>query len=130
MTISLLVTACLGLTGLIQPNGLSMKQQDSTRFKSLFKYTLMANQPKQKHALTLVVRPVKTQSGAAINLPIGIDERTVLVRSGSRLLTLNEGYVFVADATQIRILDKQALTSDQLTISYELLAPAYSYKSL
>ena len=75
-----------------------------------------------KRLYTFVAQPSKLRLGNEIALPVGVDERTVIVLSGDRVLQLWEDYVFVPDANRIRILDENALKSERpLKVSYEKL---------
>ena len=87
--------------------GISINKQDSGEAKRLY---------------TIVVQPAKLRLGNEIALPVGVDERTVMVLSDDRVLQLWEDYVFIPDANRIRILDENALKSERpLKVSYEKL---------
>ncbi|WP_157634746.1 hypothetical protein [Spirosoma panaciterrae] len=66
--------------------------------------------------------PKNLRLGNEITLPVGVDERTVVVRSGDRTLKLWDDYVFIPDTNKMRILDDDALNADRLIrITYEKL---------
>lgn len=76
--------------------------------------------PTQKQWSTLVIYPAKTRSRTEISLPIGFNQTTVRVSLGDRVLQLDEDYVFIPNANRIRVLDEEALTSQQpIKIRYE-----------
>ena len=83
--------------------------------------------PKQKQWATVFFYPAKSRSGNEIRLPIGFNPTTVRLSLGDRVLQVDEDYVFVPNANRIRVLDEEALTSQQpIRITYEEVAsPVY-----
>lgn len=76
--------------------------------------------PNQKQWATVFFYPSKSRSGNEIRLPLGFNQTTVRVSSGDRVLQVDEDYVFVPNANLIRVLDENALTSQQpIRITYE-----------
>ncbi|GAB3956603.1 hypothetical protein GCM10028805_46990 [Spirosoma harenae] len=114
-----------------QGNTSTFSKQDSlssgqTASLSMHRYRLpfltSTNLGDTKQRYTLVAQPAKLRLGNEIVLPVGVDERTVTVLSGDRVLQLWEDYVFIPDANRIRILDENALKSERpLKVSYEKL---------
>jgi hypothetical protein len=64
--------------------------------------------------------PSKRPFGNEIRLPLGVNQTTVRLSSGDRVLKVDEDYVFIPNANQIRVLDEEALTAPQpIRIMYE-----------
>lgn len=79
--------------------------------------------PKQQQWATVFFYPAKSQSGNEISLPVGFNPTTLRVSSGDRVLAADEDYVFIPNANRIRVLDEEALTSQQpIKIMYEGVA--------
>lgn len=75
-----------------------------------------------RRLFTLVILPKNLRLGNEITLPVGVDERTVIVRSGDKTLKLWDDYVFIPDTNKMRILDDDALNADRpIRITYEKL---------
>ncbi len=82
-----------------------------------------ATSPNQAQWSTVFFYPSKSQSGNEIRLPLGVNQTTVRVTLGDRVLQVDEDYVFVPNANRIRVLDEDALTSQQpMRITYEEVA--------
>lgn len=78
------------------------------------------NSPKQQQWATVFFYPSKRPSGNEIRLPLGVNQTTVRLSSGDRVLAVDEDYVFIPDANRIRVLDEEALTAQQpIRIMYE-----------
>ena len=122
----------LTLTGLITLSGLSAFGQ-STAFSSKldsvppqqryhFKLALDTS-PKQQQWATVFFYPAKSRSDNEIRLPLGVNQTTVRVSLGDRVLAVDEDYVFIPNANRIRVLDEEALTAQQpIRISYQGVA--------
>lgn len=81
------------------------------------------NSPKQQQWATVFFYPSKSRSGNEIRLPLGVNQTTVRLSSGDRVLEVDEDYVFIPNANRIRVLDEEALTSQQpIRISYQGIA--------
>lgn len=122
----------LTLTGLITLSVLSAFGQ-STAFSSKldsvppqqryhFKLALDTS-PKQQQWATVFFYPAKSRSDNEIRLPLGVNQTTVRVSLGDRVLAVDEDYVFIPNANRIRVLDEEALTAQQpIRISYQGVA--------
>lgn len=81
--------------------------------------------PKQQPWATVFFYPAKSQSGNEIRLPLGVNQSTLRLSSGDRVLQVDEDYVFIPSANLIRVLDENALTAEQpIRISYQGIANA------
>lgn len=79
--------------------------------------------PNQTQWSTVFFYPSKSRSGNEIRLPLGVNQTTVRVSLGDRVLQVDEDYVFVPNANRIRVLDEDALTAQQpIRITYEGVA--------
>ncbi|GAB4036536.1 hypothetical protein [Spirosoma gilvum] len=99
-------------------------QQTAVLTQERYRYRLgsFGNQTANKRLVTVFVSPKSLRLGNEVTLPVGIDERTVVVRSGDKTLKLWEDYVFIPDTNKMRILDEDALKSERsIRITYERL---------
>ncbi|GAB3946714.1 hypothetical protein GCM10028805_17680 [Spirosoma harenae] len=79
--------------------------------------------PNQTQWATVFFYPSKSQSGNEIRLPLGVNQSTVRLSSGDRVLEVDEDYVFIPNANRIRVLDEDALTAQYpIRITYEGVA--------
>jgi hypothetical protein len=126
----------LTLVSLITLSGLSAfgrstafsSKPDSIPTQQRFHFKLASDtSPNQHQWATVFFYPSKSRSGNEIRLPLGVDQTTVRLSSGDRVLQVDEDYVFVPSANRIRVLDEDALTSQQpIRITYKGVAkPAY-----
>lgn len=83
--------------------------------------------PHQQQWATVFFYPSKSRSDNEIRLPLGVNQTTVRLSSGDRVLQVDEDYVFIPNANRIRVLDEDALTSQQpIRITYQGVAqPAH-----
>lgn len=97
---------------------------DSVPAQQRFHFKLASNtSPNQQQWATVFFYPAKSRSGNEINLPVGFNQTTVRLSSGDRVLQVDEDYVFVPNANRIRVLDEDALTSQQpIRITYQRVA--------
>ncbi|SOD97711.1 hypothetical protein SAMN06269250_5895 [Spirosoma fluviale] len=97
---------------------------DSVPAQQRFHFKLAADSsPNQKQWASVFFYPSRSQSGNEISLPIGFNQTTVRVSSGDRVLQVDEDYVFIPNANRIRVLDEEALKSQQpIKIRYEGIA--------
>jgi hypothetical protein len=79
--------------------------------------------PNQTQWSTLFFYPSRSRSGNEIRLPLGVNQTTVRLSSGDRVLQVDEDYVFIPNANRIRVLDEDALTAQHpIRITYEGIA--------
>ncbi|MBD2705407.1 hypothetical protein IC229_32640 [Spirosoma sp. BT702] len=79
--------------------------------------------PNQTQWSTVFFYPSKSRSGNEIRLPLGVNQTTVRLSSGDRVLEIDEDYVFIPNANRIRVLDEDALTAQYpIRITYEGIA--------
>ena len=79
--------------------------------------------PNQTQWATVFFYPSKSRSGHEIRLPLGVNQTTLRLSSGDRVLEVDEDYVFIANANRIRVLDDDALTAQHpIRITYEGIA--------
>jgi hypothetical protein len=126
----------LTLVSLITLTGLSafgrstafISKPDSIPTQQRFHVKLASDtSPNQQQWATVFFYPSKSRSDNEIRLPLGVNPTTVRLSSGDRLLQVDEDYVFIPNANRIRVLDEDALTSQQpIRITYEGVAkPAH-----
>lgn len=96
-------------------------EPDSIPAQQRYHVKLASNvSPNQTQWATVSFYPSKSRSGNEIRLPLGFNQTTVRVSSGDRVLQVDEDYVFIPNANLIRVLDEDALTSQQPTrVTYE-----------
>lgn len=84
------------------------------------KSVLFPNKTTGRRPQTLIIRPTKNQLGDHVSIPLGVDERTLQVSIGDQTLKSGTDYVFVAEASQVRIVNKAILKTERpLSITYE-----------
>ena len=76
--------------------------------------------PRQQQWATEFFYPSKSPFGNEIRLPLGVNQTTLRLSLGDRVLQVDEDYVFIPDANRIRVLDEEAMTAQQpIRIMYE-----------
>ncbi|GAB2516799.1 hypothetical protein [Spirosoma aerophilum] len=97
---------------------------DSIPAQQRYHFKLAADSsPKQTQWSTVFFYPSKSRSGNEIRLPLGVNQTTVRLSSGDRVLQVDEDYVFIPNANRIRVLDEDALTAQYpIRITYEGIA--------
>ncbi|MBD2757408.1 hypothetical protein [Spirosoma validum] len=79
--------------------------------------------PRQQQWATEFFYPSKSPSGNEIRLPLGVNQTTVRLSLGDRVLSVDEDYVFIPNANRIRVLDEEALTAQYpIRITYQGIA--------
>ena len=130
MTIVLTLASLISLFGLPLFGGSTdlSSRTDSIPVPQRYPFKLAsASSPNQERWSTLVSYPTKARLRTEISLPLGFNPTTVRISLGDRVLTVNEDYVFIPNANRIRVLDEEALTSDQpIKIIYEGVATPVS----
>ncbi|GAB3790276.1 hypothetical protein GCM10028818_60140 [Spirosoma horti] len=119
--IGLFTLSCLSAFG--QSTAFSSKL-DSLPAQQRYHFKLASDtRPKKQQWATVFFYPSKSPSGNEIRLPLGVNQTTVRLSSGDRVLQVDEDYVFIPNANQIRVLDEEALTAQQpIRISYQGVA--------
>ena len=122
----------LTVVGLITLSGLSAfgrstafsSKPDSLPAPQRYHFKLASDtSPKQQPWATVFFSPAKRPSGNEIRLPLGVNQTTLRLSLGDRVLKVDEDYVFIPDANRIRVLDEEALTAQQpIRISYQGVA--------
>ncbi|MBN8825590.1 MULTISPECIES: hypothetical protein [unclassified Spirosoma] len=89
-----------------------------------YRYRLggFGNQVSNQRLFVLVVLPKNLRLGNEVTLSVGVDERTITVRSGEKTLKLWDDYVLIPGTNKMRILDEETLNADRpIRITYEKL---------
>lgn len=130
MTIVLMLVSLITLFGLApfgNSTALSSRPDSVPAPQRYYLKLASASSLSQERWSTLVSYPTKARVRTEISLPIGFNPTTVRVSLGERVLAVDEDYVFIPNANRIRVLDEEALTSDQpIKITYEGVASPVS----
>ena len=124
---SSLTLVCLITLAALSKFGRSMtfsSKPDSVPAQQRYHFKLASDTSSQQTQwATVFFYPSKSPSGNEIRLPLGVNQTTLRLSLGDRVLQVDEDYVFIPNANRIRVLDEEALTAQQpIRISYQGIA--------